>query len=218
MMDMDTLIKLGGLFLVTGFFLGFTGAMMPGTLLAVTINESIRRGPKAGPLIVLGHAILEAALVAALVYGLAGFLANPRVIAVVSLAGGAVMGWMGWDMARSAKTLSLSAAVSDRRTLHPVAAGIVVSLSNPYWTLWWATTGLACVVMAKQFGRTGILVFFTGHILSDFAWYTFVSAGVAKGRNLMPDRIYRSLAFGCGIVLIGFAFWFVRTGIAKLSP
>ncbi len=64
---------------------------MPGPLLAVTIDESIRRGPKAGPLIVAGHAILEAALVAALAFGLVSFLKSDVVIAAISFAGGAVM-------------------------------------------------------------------------------------------------------------------------------
>jgi threonine/homoserine/homoserine lactone efflux protein len=188
---------------------------MPGPLLAVTIDESLRRGPKAGPLIVAGHAILEAALIAALTFGLVSFFKSNAVIAVISFAGGAVMAWMGQGMVRSAKTLSLKAETPVRKTLHPVAAGIVVSLSNPYWTIWWATTGLACVVMAQAFGVVGILVFFAGHILSDLAWYSFVSVGISKGRNFLSDRIYRVMILVCGAILILFAGWFFWTGFVK---
>ena len=45
------------------FGLAFSGAMMPGPLLTVTISESPRKGFITGPLLILGHAVLEVALV-----------------------------------------------------------------------------------------------------------------------------------------------------------
>jgi len=39
--------------------IGFSGALMPGPMLSVTIAESYKKGFWAGPLIVLGHAIPE---------------------------------------------------------------------------------------------------------------------------------------------------------------
>jgi threonine/homoserine/homoserine lactone efflux protein len=44
----------------TSFVIALSGAMMPGPLLTVTISESPRRGMLAGPLLVLGHGILDA--------------------------------------------------------------------------------------------------------------------------------------------------------------
>ena len=201
----------------TAFIVGFSGAMMPGPLLAVTIHESTRRGSVAGPLIVLGHAVLEAALVGAIVLGLASFLRSPLVIGVVGIAGGAMMGWMGQDMVRSARRLSLRAATSAPSRMHPVAAGVVVSLSNPYWTIWWATTGITYLIMGLKYGMAGVLVFFAGHILSDLTWYTLVSVGVARGRTLMSDSVYRRAIALCGVALIAFGIWFLSTGIGRLA-
>ena len=56
---------------VSSFVIALSGAMMPGTLLTVTISESSRRGVIAGPLLILGHGILELTLVTALLLGLA---------------------------------------------------------------------------------------------------------------------------------------------------
>jgi threonine/homoserine/homoserine lactone efflux protein len=61
---------------------------MPGPLLAVTISQSVRRGFWAGPQLILGHGILELALIAALGAGLSGLIDNKLVPAVVGMAGG----------------------------------------------------------------------------------------------------------------------------------
>ena len=71
----------------TAFVMGFSGAMMPGPLLTVTISETARRGFVAGPLIVLGHAILEFALILALVGGLATFLGKTGMSSIIAVLG-----------------------------------------------------------------------------------------------------------------------------------
>ena len=39
--------------------IGYSGAMMPGSLLTYTLDKSIKSGPKAGLIISIGHALLE---------------------------------------------------------------------------------------------------------------------------------------------------------------
>lgn len=213
---MQNLLQLSGVF-VTAFIVGLSGAMMPGPLLALTVGESTRRGVRAGPLLMLGHMILEACVVVAVVMGLAGFLRNPVLIACIALAGGVVLCWMGQDMVRSARGASLSLEAKRGSKMHPVAAGIVVSLSNPYWTIWWATIGAGYLIMGLCFGGGGVVAFFTGHILSDFAWYTLVSWGVARGRHILTDRVYRRLIGSCGVFLVAFGAFFLWTGVQHLG-
>jgi len=210
---MDTAAQLLAI-AASAFVIGLSGAMMPGPLLAVTITETARRGPIAGPLLMVGHMILEAVLVLAVALGLAAVLKHPTVIGCISLAGGAVMLWMGQGMLRSAKRATLDVDGSTASTMHPVAAGIVVSLSNPYWTIWWATIGIGYLVMGARYGAPGVLAFFIGHILSDFAWYTLVSVALAQGRRILPDRVYRVLIALCGAALLAFGAWFLSTGAA----
>ncbi|MHB8781619.1 MAG: LysE family transporter, partial [Candidatus Geothermincolia bacterium] len=49
---------------------GLSGAMMPGPLLTVAIDESYRRGFSAAPRLVAGHAVLEGAMVVLVGLGL----------------------------------------------------------------------------------------------------------------------------------------------------
>lgn len=200
------------------FLLGFTGAMMPGPLLAYVLDESTQRGVRTGPLTILGHALLEAVIVALLALGVAQFLKLPWLLAAIAFLGAGVLLWMGIGMLRQAPHMTLAAAASRTGRLHPVVAGIVISLANPYWTFWWLSVGAGYVVLAAKYGWPGVATFFTGHILSDLAWYTAVSAAVAGGRRLLTDRLYRGVVFACGLLLLGFALFFVWGGIGFLQP
>jgi threonine/homoserine/homoserine lactone efflux protein len=208
---MDTLL---GIF-ITSFIVALSGALMPGPLLTATIGESSRHGSAAGPLLMAGHALLELALIALLFLGLAPLLKNTMVTAIISIVGGIILLWLAYGMFRSLSGLSLDQEVKltqgGKRRL--VAAGILVSLSNPYWTIWWATIGLAYILQAQMFGITGVIVFFIGHILADFAWYSFISLTVGSGRKMLTPIIYRGVVVVCALFLVGFAAWFLVGGI-----
>ena len=129
---------------VTSFLIALSGALMPGPLLTITLSESARRGFLAGPLIVLGHGILELVLVLLLLVGLAPILNNDYVIGTVGLVGAVVLIWMAVGMIRSLPTLSLEGVATESKGTHPVWAGILMSLANPYWTIWWALA-ISCI-------------------------------------------------------------------------
>lgn len=78
---------LWGIF-ISAFIIGFSGALMPGPMLGITINGSLKKGWKAGPLIVLGHGILEIILVITMTFGLKDLFANQTVAGVIGLIGG----------------------------------------------------------------------------------------------------------------------------------
>ncbi len=205
----------------TAWIVGFSGALMPGPLLTVTISESAKRGAKAGPLLMVGHSILELSLVIALVMGLKRYLNNQAFLITVSILGGLFLLWMGYGMLKDVwlKNISLDLSVKERRVvIGPVMAGILVSLSNPYWTIWWATFGLSYITQAWVYGLAGLTFFYTGHILADFTWYGAVSLAVARGRNIMSEKLYRGLIAVCGAFLIGLALTFLWNGISHIRP
>lgn len=199
----------------SAFVIGLSGAMMPGPLLTASIGYTMERGFLAGgPLLVLGHALLELALVVLVLAGLGPLLARPRVGAAIGILGGAVLVWMGYGMLASAIGGIRLATESQPGTLlsSPVLAGALISLANPYWSLWWATIGLKYLALSRE-SANGVLAFYCGHQLSDVGWYFFVAGAVAMGRKVVPDAAYRWIIGGCGAVLLGFAVYFVTTGI-----
>ncbi|MCG9968616.1 LysE family translocator [Pelotomaculum terephthalicicum JT] len=226
----------------TAFIVGFSGAMAPGPLLTVSIRESFRLGFVAGPLLMVGHGILELALVFALVGGLSFFLTQPVVAHIIAVVGGASLVYMGYGIVNDVYKKKLKFNIQQReinsasdgsmvtgmisesksaesepslgrRRLHAVLLGMLVSISNPYWTIWWATVGLAYISTSMNSGYTGLAVFFTGHILSDFTWYSLVAAAAAGGRKILSDGVYKGVLTACAVFMIGLGSYFLYNGL-----
>lgn len=214
---------------VSSFVIALSGALMPGPLLAVTVRDASRQGFVAAPLLVLGHGILEAGLLALLVLGLAEWIRGDVATTVIALAGGGMLLWMAIGMAREVRTLRFDPAGLQRDPepahqtgargagfFRPVLSGIAASISNPYWTIWWATIGLGYLVISRRLGFTGIALFFAGHILADTVWFLFVGAAVSAGRSRFTDRVYRGIVGACALVLFLFAISFGAFGVSGL--
>jgi len=194
----------------------FSGALMPGPLLTVTISQSAQRGFWQGPLSVLGHAIAELSIVLALTAGLGRLLKRKAVAGLIGFLGGAFLLWMGLDIARSAwwgtVSLSLTSAERSGTQVGPVVAGALVSISNPYWILWWATVGMSYVALALRQGPLGLGSFYVGHILADLSWYSLVAFVITAGRSLLSQPVYRSILLICGLFLIALSIYFIYSG------
>ncbi|HHW55781.1 MAG: LysE family transporter [bacterium] len=206
----------------TAFMVAFSGAMMPGPLLTVAINQSLRRGIVVGPLISLGHGLMEILVVGALLVGLGQLLEHGLVAAAVALGGGLVLAWMGYGMIREGWqgeiSLDLEQGKEQRDGKGAFAAGVVATVANPYWLLWWATIGANFVALARQGGALGLVSFFSGHILADFLWYTLVAFLVFTGKGLLTDKLYRGLIVVLGFFLVGLALYFIfSVGLSGLG-
>lgn len=221
-------MELAGIF-ISAFVVGLSGAMVPGSLLIVSITETMRHGFWAGPLISLGHALLELILVLLLVFGLGKFLSSSEVLGVVGLLGGSALLWFAFATWRCASRpsafaidteaaeLQLGYRAAGYANLRTIGAGMAASLSNPYWTLWWATIGSAYIVAAIGFGVPGIITFYTGHIASDFFWYSLVSWTVASGKKIISDHVYKRLLYFFSGSLFLLAFYFLYLGIIFIN-
>lgn len=200
----------------SAFLIGFSGAMMPGPMLGVTIDGSLKKGWTAGPLTVLGHGILEFTLIIIMVLGLKDFFSNPIVAGLIGLFGGAFLVWMGYGMIKSGinKSVSLERqrAENSAGMRNLTLAGVLVSATNPYFILWWASTGMELIRQSYTSGLIGVLFFFIGHILSDLVWYSAISIGFSRGRKLISDAVYRWIILLLGIFIIVFSIYFIGSG------
>lgn len=207
----------------TSLAVGFSGALMPGPLVTADIAGAARDGFWVGPALSLGHALAEAAVVVGLALGLGRLLKNRWVSGAIGVVGGLFLLWMGWDIGWGAWSgavgLDLAAAGGAvQPSWTPVLTGIVVSLTNPYWIMWWATVGASYVLLGLREGSAGLVSVYLGHILSDVSWLILVAFVVSTGRTLMTDAIYRGILLVCGVFLVGLSLYFLRSGIRFLRP
>jgi len=200
--------------------------MMPGSLLTYTIDRSMKSGPKAGLFVSIGHALLELVLVILLFAGLGKYLEAPAAQAVIGIIGGVVLVFFGASMIRDVLKGRINIEMKESsaaKSGNIILGSALVSASNPYFSLWWATVGLGLMMDASNhLGAAGVTLFYTGHILSDFSWYMFVSFIIGKTRKFINMKVYRIIIAVLGAVLIGFGIYFLapaaKTAIGLIKP
>jgi threonine/homoserine/homoserine lactone efflux protein len=198
-----TLLEIG----VLGFVIGFTGALAPGPTLIATIQSTIRDGWMSGPRVTGGHIIAEFIVVVLIAAGIPFLPAGST--AIISWIGGLaliVFGVMTFLSSRDASLLQ-PAGLSGSRSA--VIAGLMTSVSNPYFWIWWFSVGSALLLSSLASGLSGLAAFIIGHWLSDLSWFSLVSVSVHKSRVLISDRGYRFILALCGVLLIAFGCWFI---------
>ncbi len=227
--------------LVLSFLTALTGALSPGPLFTFTIEKSLacgRRGWSVGFLAILGHAAIEGVILSALLLGMAAILNEPLTLFFIGIAGGSVllvfsilylkdaitgniavglqkMSIGCADQATSSGQLKETPIVQPSQKPYPLwkvaTGGIVVSMSNPYWWLWWATIGLNLVLanLPSLGSGLGVTAFFVGHELGDLSWYVFISVLIFAGRTKINAKVYRIIIFACGIFMFVLGLYFI---------
>lgn len=212
--DLTAALQLG----LSAFVVGLSGAMSPGSYLTVTITRTLRDGRLAAFLMLVGHALLEAILLVGFAFGLQEFLKRPTVMTVLALVGGGVLLWMGYGLLsgaiRGSILADLETAEQPASSVGPVLHGALVSISNPYWTLWWATIGVKLAADGLAIGPAGVAAFFIGHQLADLAWYSFVIVAVSGGRGLLGPRVYRTVIGVLAVFLLYLGATFILGALA----
>ncbi len=203
------------------FLVALTGALVPGPLLTYTIVKTLRtnrRGFLVGAWVITGHALLESAIIIALLLGLASLLRSSVVIKMIGVVGGGFLLYMGvsliLDVARkripdvfeTEDGTVTGETASGGGIQNPVLGGLLVSMSNPYFWIWWATVGFAFMLRFDvSFANWPVLlVFFLGHEAGDLAWYVATSTIVDIGKRKITLKVYNIILTVCAAVIIGF--------------
>jgi threonine/homoserine/homoserine lactone efflux protein len=195
------------LFLVKVFVISFSGAVQPGPVTATAITMGAKNR-WAGVLLAVGHGIIEFPLMVLIILGLGSLFQKPATQITIGFAGGLVLLYMAYAMF---KTSSNNTSDESRATSHgsPVIAGIVLTASNPYFLIWWATVGLALATDATKLGLHAFALFAVTHWLVDLLWVTALSFAAFHGTILLGPKSMTIILKLCAAAMLLFALFFL---------
>jgi len=219
------------------FLIALSGSLSPGPLLTYTIYKAVQSGRRAyliGILIWIGHALLEFVLMLILLIGLSPFITDRSVVIIIGLLGGGILIFFGGSLLRDIwlRKINLNFLTSENESIdgqnvrektdliqQPTLGGVLVSMSNPYWWIWWAVIGLNFMT---QFS-VGVLNiefwgFFLGHELGDFLTYVSIATILGFSNKFISRRIYLGIIIGCSAFMIIFGLYLAVSPILSYNP
>ena len=184
----------------------FSGALVPGPMLTLVISSVARKGFWTSFFIVVGHSLLELVVVISFFLGILRYLDNPLITKIIGILGGVFLLYIGIDIIISIfknkytidfKSMQKQKTITGKSTGTVILKGILISLVNPYWYIWWISIGAAFLIKSVEFNTLGISSFYIGHISADFIWYLFIGFLVNTGRRFFNQKIYNSILITC---------------------
>lgn len=199
------------LFALTSFGVGLSGALVPGPMFTVTVTDSVKKGFIAGPMVVLGHIMAEIVMMIVILVGLGQILGSQTAAFFIGIFGGIVLIFMGYNISRSNTVLSnIKTDENETQKYGSFFKGVITSVSNPYFFIWWGTIGLAFMFKGLALaGIIGLLAFSIGHWLADLSWFSVISFASSRGSKLMNDKTYKVVMVICGVFLVLLGAYFI---------
>ncbi len=209
----------------SSFGVGVASSALPGPIMAYLIDRAVEAGFGAALLVFAGVLVVDAFVLAAGILGFAGMLGVPVFTGMTALLGGAFLTWSGASVLRRSKSYSLrgkavkteKGSAIKRASIHPLLAGVVVTVGNPLYWIWWATVGLGYINWTKGIGDSALISFIAGMMGGVILFHVLIAYVFARGRKFISDKFYRSVVAISGLVLTGFGLFFVFLGFKTLS-
>lgn len=193
--------------------LSLSGVMAPGPVTAVALDRG-KRAPYAGLFISLGHGIIEIPLMIVLYWGIGFIFEIPLIQKSIYLFGAVFLFLMSLQIIRS-----ISSPIEKNpaaRSSSNIRAGVLLSLANPHFFVWWATIGTALILRSFEYGVIFFIIFAAVHWGCDIIWLLFVSFFSYKTHRTFGKKFRIFLSIACFCLLIGFSAFFLSQFVRLL--
>ena len=196
-----------------GVVFGLAAGLMPGPLLALVIQQTLRHGPGEGIKVAAAPLLTDLPIVAAALFVLNRLADADGVLGAISLLGAALLGHLAYESV----TTDLAAHAGLATTPRSLQKGVAANLLNPHPYLFWLTVGAPILWHAwatSPVNAAGFLVAMYGCLVGS---KMLVALLVGRGRTVLTSRAYVLLVRALGTILLVFALLFLRDGLRYLS-
>ena len=193
-------------FIIQSFLISLTGVMAPGPVTTSALGMGVRNRC-AGTLMGFGHCLVELPLVLVLMLGVGTFFESKTIQMWIGLLGGAFIIFMAIQMVSDIK--KVGQLDKTPKTDRPIIAGIILSLGNPYFILWWVAVWLNIIRDAQQLGAWGLVIFGAIHWSCDVIWLSILSWTSFKGTHMLGLKGQKVLLGICSAALVVFGARFI---------
>ena len=195
-------------FAVLVIIISASGVMAPGPLFTANISYGLRDGAKSGIKMAIGHTIVELPLVILLGIGVFSLEIFPEFRTLISIFGAVTL--FAFAVMQIKAVLQWKKDNIPKPKQGPLVTGIVLSVLNPFFILWWLTIGFKLILDAMLiWAFTGILIVFFMHIWMDFVWLGGISYVASKSSRIISNRNYKALMIVLSLMLVYFGITFL---------
>lgn len=206
-------------FIVTIVVVTASGALAPGPLFFLNIAHGTKSGAKGGIAFSIGHSIVEFGLVMLLALGLLTLVNEPAVKSVIGIIGGVFL--LIFGVLQVHQFLISKSEVFGRESIssrNPLLLGLIFTGLNPYFIIWWLTSGLWLISYSIDFASwAGVLLMYVAHVWMDYVWLTATAYLAKRGTSLVGSRGYRIVMAVFGGVLVYFGLYFLLSSLEETA-
>lgn len=210
--------------LLAGLVLGLGSGVSPGPLLALAISTTMRRGLRAGLLVVSAPLVTDTLFIVLTVTVISQL--SPTIVAGLSLVGAAVIAWFAWENAREARRADIAALRTEpptesgnrltRLTRQPLLQAATVNVLNPAPWLFWISAGAPLLIGFADQGWGLVIAFLVAFHVAIIGSKALLVVAIATGRHRLSTRGYRLILAGVAIMLAILAVGLAINGVRSL--
>lgn len=190
----------------TGVVFGLSAGISPGPLLALVVSETLKYGWRSGVKVALAPLITDGPIILISLF-LIFYLSNiDFLLGLISLLGAGFIGYLSFEVL----TAKAPEVENTERESHSFKKGIITNALSPHPYLFYFSVGGPIILRAYETSVWSSAAFLIGFNLLLVGSKVGIAAVVSRSRSFLKSRMYLCTLKGLGIVLVIFAFLFLR--------
>ena len=199
---------------IAGATLGIVEGIKPGPLLTMVIRETLSGGIRAGLWTAAAPIFTDGPLVIFSLFAAAWIATNPSALLVITLAGAIFLAQMGYEC------FGLEPPNMDEDAPPPTGSflrGVITNLLNPNVYVFWFLIGGPLMASAADEEILAPIAYAITFLVTIMLTKAAIAYAIHRASGNISAIVYRRLLTICGLVMIGFAFYYAMEAYGLLQ-